>query len=403
MALTRRRDLRTGTPPWRAAGRGPLEGRQLPPAQRCDVVVVGAGISGALIADALLREGLQVVMVDRRGAARGSTPASTALLLYELDQPLVRLSRKLGWAAARQVWLRSRLAQLALEERVGALELKCGLVHRDALYLSGTELDDEGLQSELARRRDAGFECEWLSRRQVRDQFGIERRSALLSHGNLQANPLALTLGLLRNCVARGLKIYTPCEVTEVHSSSREVRLRTADGQRLRARYAVFATGYEPLKSLPCRGLGISSTWVLSTPPQPRRLWPGQCLIWEASSPYLYLRTDARGRIICGGEDESGLQPAARDRLLPAKVRVLQRKLARLLPGVSTRVQHAWTASFGTSNSGLPLIGPVPGRERCLVAMGYGGNGITFSMLAAQLIRARISGRPDADAPLFGF
>lgn len=403
MALTRRRDLRTGSPPWRATGRGVLEGRRLSGPMRCDAVVVGAGISGALIADALIREGLHVAMVDRRGVARGSTPASTALLLYELDQPLVRLRRKLGWQAARQVWLRSRLAQLALEERIGALHLKCDLAHRDALYLSGTDLDDRGLDEECERRRDAGFECEWLSRRQTRARYGIVHRSALLSHGNLQANPLALTLGLLRNCVARGLTIYTPCEISGLHCSAREVQLSTADGRELRTPHAIFATGYEPLKFITCRGLGISSTWVLATMPQPKRVWPGGCLIWEASDPYLYLRADARGRILCGGEDEANLDSQARDCLLQAKVRILQRKLAGLLPGVSTRVQRAWTASFGTSVSGLPLIGPVPGMERCQVAMGYGGNGITFSMLAAQLIRARITGRKDADAALFGF
>jgi glycine/D-amino acid oxidase-like deaminating enzyme len=45
-------------------------------------------------------------------------------------------------------------------------------------------------------------------------------------------------------------------------------------------------------------------------------------MIWEASDPYLYLRTTPDGRIICGGEDEDFSDEAARDRLLGRKPRL---------------------------------------------------------------------------------
>ena len=51
--------------------------------------------------------------------------------------------------------------------------------------------------------------------------------------------------------------------------------------------------------------------------------------------------------------------------------------------------------------TGLPAIGPVPGAERCFAVMGYGGNGITFSAIAAQLIQRAILGLDDPDAELF--
>jgi glycine/D-amino acid oxidase-like deaminating enzyme len=40
----------------------------------------------------------------------------------------------------------------------------------------------------------------------------------------------------------------------------------------------------------------------------------------------------------------------------------------------------------------LPLIGPVPGAKNVYAAFGYGGNGITFSFLAARLIGDLIAG-----------
>lgn len=39
----------------------------------------------------------------------------------------------------------------------------------------------------------------------------------------------------------------------------------------------------------------------------------------------------------------------------------------------------------------------------CYAAMGYGGNGITFSMMAAQMLRGLITGTGDPDSDLVGF
>ena len=63
---------------------------------KTDILVVGAGISGALVAYSLAREGHRVVVIDRRGLLMGSTPASTALLLFEIDTPLIHLKREIG-------------------------------------------------------------------------------------------------------------------------------------------------------------------------------------------------------------------------------------------------------------------------------------------------------------------
>ena len=51
----------------------------------------------------------------------------------------------------------------------------------------------------------------------------------------------------------------------------------------------------------------------------------------------------------------------------------------------------------------MPTIGAIPGFRQCYAVMGYGGNGITFSMLAATLITAAVLGRKLPEAALFAF
>ena len=87
------------------------------------MLVMGAGITGALIADALARTGLKVAVVDKRGLAKGSTMASTALVQYEIDTPLITLTRKIGKEKAVRAWRRSRLAVEALAARLSELRV----------------------------------------------------------------------------------------------------------------------------------------------------------------------------------------------------------------------------------------------------------------------------------------
>src|SRR5690606_13134040 len=49
----------------------------------CDVLIVGAGITGSLIAHQCVAEGLDTVIIDRREVCNGSTSATTSMLQYE--------------------------------------------------------------------------------------------------------------------------------------------------------------------------------------------------------------------------------------------------------------------------------------------------------------------------------
>src|SRR3546814_15706953 len=95
-SATHHRDLRTGRSIWSARRRPAISSRPLTRDIACDAIVVGAGVSGALIAEALSEAGLTTVIVDRRGPAGGATAASTAKRQYELDTPLTRMGGRSG-------------------------------------------------------------------------------------------------------------------------------------------------------------------------------------------------------------------------------------------------------------------------------------------------------------------
>lgn len=395
------RDLRTGTPIWHRRGVPRIATLPLEADLVVDVAVVGAGVTGALVTDALLRAGKTVAVLDRRGPALGSTAASTALLQFEIDQPLVHLAEALGEARAVRAWWRSAAAVDALRGRIADLGLRCGFKERRTVYLPGDVLGVRGLAAEAALRERVGLRSRFIGPDELRALTGIEDRGAILSAGAGELDPVALVSGVWRSAGARGARLFAPVEVTGIAAGRKRVTLATDSGHEVEATHAVLATGYELMAMVEVEGYKISTTWAMATAPQPARLWPDRCLIWQAADPYLYMRTTADGRVIVGGEDEPYADAATRDAALPKKIATIAKKLGRLMPGLDTTPAFAWTGCFGESATGLPAIGPVPGAPRCLAVLGYGGNGITFSTVAAQLVQRHVLGLEDPDADLF--
>lgn len=395
-------DLRSGLPVWlanrpRHVRAGPLR-RDL----SCDVVIVGAGITGTLVGHALLEAGLDVVVLDARKAGTGSTAASTGLLLYQPDTTIAELSRQHSLSTARRTFQLGALAISDLRRIVRRLNIQCGWRANRALYVGHDSSDWPNLKEEAQRTRRIGFPVTALSPAALRKRFQLDRPGALLSPGSAQIDAFRLTQGILQHDVRAGLHLFQDTKVKRLDPSDQGVTARTSAGFTVRARFAVVAAGYEAARFVKNSLVQLHSTYVIASPRQSlENIARLKCLMWETSRPYFYLRTTDDHRIIFGGADEPLATPSRRDRKLRAKTRLLEQQFAELFPDLRFKAEFAWTGTFADTKDGLPCIGPITTGSRILCALGYGGNGITFSQIAARLLRDHCIGRRNPDAHLY--
>lgn len=237
--LTKERDVRISRPLWVDTPRTSVRSSAKPVASAYDAIIVGGGISGALVAHALCQDGKSVLIVDRREPVKGSSIASTAMIQHEIDIPLSELQKMIGVDHANRAWKRSARAVLRLEEIVKSLGISCGMRRKKALYLAGDEMGHRALQVEAKARRVAGIEAQYLDGKQLRDTYGLDRTGAILSDISASANPGQLTAGLLRDVARRGAEIVSGVEITDLKSVDDEVILATSQGQLLSARHVV--------------------------------------------------------------------------------------------------------------------------------------------------------------------
>lgn len=389
-ATTEQDDLHGGRSPW-FARLAPPQRHPMTEDIRCDALIVGCGITGALMAERLTRQGLDVVLIDRELPGHGSTAASTSMLLWEIDRPLRELAELYGFDRAANVYRASYDAVLGLQKLVSDLGLACEMRAKPSLYLSAGP-DATTLMAEQILRQRAGLPGTFLDHRALLASYEIARAGAIVSPGAADCDPMQMTIGLLNLVHGRGARLFD-AEAMHYDAASHRIGVSTSEGRLIEAKSVILATGYVMPEIVKTQVQTPSSSWAIATAPQPDRIWRDGALIWEDAKDYLYARTTPSGRIIIGGEDsETVIEPEARDSEIPAKAEALRAKLAKLWPRADLTITHRWAGTFDTTSDGLPLIGDVPGHPGIYAAYGYGGNGITFSYLAAGLIGDLIDG-----------
>ena len=397
-------DLRSGHPFWLLKNGLLADYPSLKHDESCEVAVIGGGITGALVAYHLTREGVETVLVDTRDIGAGSTAASTALLQYEIDTELHELIGTVGEAHAVRSY---RLGLEAIEtvERL-SIELKddCGFERKTSLYLASRKSDVTKLRKEYDTRKAFGFHVEYLEAKDIESRASFTAPGAILSYGDAQVDPFRLTHRLIQAAAKQGLRVYDRCEVSKVESSDGGVLLHVNPSSRIRSRRVVFATGYESQKYLKQNVGVLKSTFALiSEPLDSFEGWPDRALIWESARPYFYLRTTSDNRAIAGGEDVPFATAHKSEQLIARKTKKLQRRFADMFPRLDLEVSYTWSGTFGETKDGLAYIGQTPEFPYAYFALGYGGNGITFSVIAAKIITDLHLGRPNPDVEIFRF
>jgi glycine/D-amino acid oxidase-like deaminating enzyme len=370
----------------------------------CDVAVIGAGITGALVTDALVATGLRIAVLDARDVAQGSTSASTALLQYEIDTQLVELTRLLGADRALRAYRACAQSFSLLEGRMPELLQLSDYERRESLYLAADDAGASQLQIELAARQAIGLHATWLDAHEVQRRFGCRRPGGILSALGAQVDPLRLARGLIAGAVRHGVQVFARSKVDAIEAAGTAFQLRVGS-HTVNAAHVIVCAGYESLRFLEPEVADLHNTFALVTEPlADRARATGLPLIWEHATPYLYVRGTADGRLIVGGEDVPFKSAAAREALLPRQIGRLATKYEALFGEALPPVAYSWAGSFAETRDGLPYIGAVPGMNpRLQFALCYGGNGITYSAHAGDIVRAGIEGRAHELSDVFGF
>ncbi|WP_454060405.1 NAD(P)/FAD-dependent oxidoreductase [Elizabethkingia ursingii] len=360
----------------------------------CDVLIVGGGITGSLIAHQCITDGYDTILIDKREIANGSTSATTSMLQYEIDVPLYKLSEIIGDEGAVASFKACSDAIDKIENITKQIHSKAGYKSKKSLYFAARKKDVQWLQKEFEARKNSGFSVKWLEASDIFNQYRMDKTyGGILSSKGASIDAFQLVHEILSYNQKKGLQIYDRTGLRKVKSGKLFNLVTLSTGATIKAKKIIYCTGYESSNMIKDNFVKLISTYAIVSESKPELYKKyNDLLVWNTEDPYIYMRTTDDGRILIGGEDEEFFDPEKRDNLIANKEQKLLRSFQKYLPGTEFRRDFTWAGTFGVTKDGLPYIGEHKDYPNSYFVLGFGGNGITFSVTGMEMVSFWLKG-----------
>lgn len=355
--------------------------------EECDVLVIGGGITGSLIAHQMVQDGYKTILIDRREISNGSTSATTSMLQYEIDVPLYELIEKIGEKGAVAAY-KACSKSIDILEKIGTkIKSEAGFDRKTSLFFASKKKDVSWLQKEFEARKKAGFKVKWLDAKQIETRFAMKNTfGGILSDQGASVDAYQLAHELLKFNEKKGLKIFDKTEMKSVKYFKGHNIITTTTSQKIKAKKIMYCIGYESDIMIKENFVQLKSTFALVSEVDKKNIKElDQTLFWNTDEPYLYMRTTDDGRLLIGGGDEDFQNPEKRDELIGKKEKEILRNLKKVKPDYEFYTDFTWAGTFGETKDGLPYIGEHKGFKNSYFVLGFGGNGITFSVTGMEM------------------
>ncbi|MDF1514446.1 MAG: FAD-binding oxidoreductase [Anaerolineae bacterium] len=333
------------------------------PNSNYDVIIIGAGLAGALVARYLADGGMRVVVLEAKPAPGGTAHSSAILSLLGTPEPYHTLETRWGHSSALEIWDHSRENLYHLEQILSELGQKCRITGS----IRPTAIRDEVKiwQNSATLLQEYGYDIE------LETASVYQYRAMILTFDDIVFNSKALIEGLLTH---PGIMVEYDCEVEAIKVRDTGEHAvwgykRYIWGDRVVIANGIHATRFEHTLNRFIKPRIIHSIETLDVPAL------AHPMILHHGNVNIIPTTDTWTITGWGTDIQQVLQ-------------LMINTAEKLCP--EARVKTRQTMWVATSQDGLPLIGSLPNSQNMYAINGLGPFGASWVFVAAHQLAALI-------------
>ncbi|MDX3972400.1 MAG: FAD-binding oxidoreductase [Bradyrhizobium sp.] len=377
-----------------------------------DVAIIGSGYTGLACAIFLAREyGIKAVVLEANRVAWGCSTRNGG----QAQNASGRLTRsqwikRWGLDTARRMHAEITEGLETFEELVRASPVDCEPQRGGHLYIAHRQRNLDKIAAESRVLNELfGYATRVVSRDELRRDFVDEAEAVGAVHEPLGTgvHPARLAFGYLRMARDLGVRVHTASPVQRIERRDSAYLLRTPGGT-VRAAAVGIATGaYTSLGLTPELGgrcMPILSNSLVTRPLTQAEIdatgFRTRQVITDTRTLRFYYRLLPDNRLQIGSRSAITGADAAHDRHLQLLIGGLHRKFP---PLEGIEIDYSWWGWVDVSHDMMPRIFRPDAKQKLVYALGYGGNGVSYSAQAGRRMAQMLAGRTfkSQDLPIF--
>ncbi len=397
-------------PLWTSVNYVPRQYPWLAEDAECSACVIGGGLTGALCALRLAREGEDVVLITERQAGYSATADAAPFVCFDFGHRITELKRRIGAENAVRLFKAGERAIDLLEMLSGELDGDFGFRRCDSLIYTNDDRELELFNREYLMRRHNGFDCSFMNRSAARDVFSFPVAGGIFSKGlSAYFDPYMLTHLCLERAEELGARIFENTKACELDSRGRNVVIETDTRQTIYADKCVIAVGNEFDRILNIPTQSFTGFYSVSTPVARYTGWTGKCTVRTWAHPGAAISPTPDGRVYCGGLETSALDEDGKlygvlniPSLRAKRFEELEAVVHCHFPEIETgEFEINRAVRYTLTHDRLPVIGADENHNKCFFACCTGRDAPLYSVLAADMMIMNLTGRQNEDEFLF--
>lgn len=341
-----------------------------------DVVIVGGGITGITTALLLQKAGKKCLLAEAQTIGFGTSGGNTAHLNTMMDTSYHVIAKNFGEENAQLVQTSAREAIDLVMKNISEYNIDCGFSEKAGFLFSQDEKQTKELEDIFEGSKKAGCDVEYSDSIPVPVNF----EKSIVFKRQAQFHPSKYFYALAKAFEDAGGALVQGCRVIGVKENT-PLTVETNQGN-IEAKNLIYATHVPPGVNLLHFRCAPYRSYAMAVKLKDANYPDG--LAYDMYDPYHYYRTqqvDGVKYLVAGGEDHK----TAHEENTEACFTRLEAYLMKYFS--IEEVAYKWSSQFFEPTDGMPYIGHLPGNpENVFVATGFGGNGITYSQVAAKVL-----------------
>ncbi|TDF67533.1 FAD-binding oxidoreductase [Cupriavidus sp. L7L] len=364
----------------------------------CDVVVVGAGITGTAAALALAKKGARVMVCEAETVGHAASGRNGGMCNNGFAQDYASLSQRIGTELANRLYLAFDAGVDTVERLVREESIDCDFVRTGKLKLAAKpEHYDKLARSQALLAASVDPDTRLLTKAELCDEIGSNHyHGGLIFEKSAGMHVGRYVRGLAKAAESRGAYILERTPVLGLQRGSRcGYVVRTPRGE-ICAPQVLLASGISQIGPLGWirRRIVPVGAFLIVTEPLPHelldRLLPTRRMATDTKNFVNFFRVTPDNRMLFGGRARFATSNLSSDEKSGL---ILRQQMATVYPELTdVRIDYCWGGMVDMTANRLPRAGQ---RDGVYYSMGYSGHGTQMATLMGTLMAEIMDGRAD--------